>query len=111
MRARRTVDGRLVGLPADLAGEVPHAGLLLHLDRHRVLVVAEQALERRGQRGALRDVSDITRVAIAVCAYLLRPCGRFCRLLAFALKAESVESRRIAHGFGNTYHDEVGAVE
>jgi hypothetical protein len=40
-RQRHTVDSALELLIADLAGEVTDAGLLVKLDGHRVLVVAE----------------------------------------------------------------------
>ena len=45
----RTVDVCLERLPADLAMQVPNAGLLLDGHGHGVLVIAEQALEGCGE--------------------------------------------------------------
>lgn len=53
----RTVDTRLECLAADLARQLARAGLFIELDRDRVLVVAEQALERCRQGFALRMLS------------------------------------------------------
>lgn len=44
-----TVDAGLVSLPANLARQVADAGLFLELDGDCIFVVAEQALEGRGQ--------------------------------------------------------------
>ena len=40
-----TIDSALESLPADLAFEVAHSAFLVYLDRHRLLVVAEEAGE------------------------------------------------------------------
>ena len=53
-RGTRTVDACLERLPAHFASEVTRAALLVELHRHRVFVIAEETLERRRQRLALR---------------------------------------------------------
>lgn len=62
--AGRTVDSALEALPAHLAFERADAGLLVNLDGHGVLVVAEQAGEYRGKRVVLLICDEASSVVV-----------------------------------------------